>query len=71
MTEPDRQHPLYDTRQVAGGEQATCSMCGMTSDRPYRKGLSYDDAQHEIVNMAGTQFDPLAIETFLAETDPS
>ena len=39
----------------------------MTSDRPYRKGLSYDVAKTDILRMAGTQFDPLAVEAFSAE----
>jgi HD-GYP domain-containing protein (c-di-GMP phosphodiesterase class II) len=39
----------------------------MTSDRPYRKGRSFDIAAAEIVAMAGSQFDPLAVEAFLAE----
>lgn len=39
----------------------------MTSDRPYRKGLSFDAAKAEIQRLAGTQFDPLAVETFSAE----
>ncbi len=39
----------------------------ITSDRPYRKGLTFDAAQAEILRQAGTQFDPLAIEAFLAE----
>ena len=39
----------------------------MTSDRPYRKGLSFDTAKVEIIRLAGTQFDPLAVETFSAE----
>lgn len=39
----------------------------MTSDRPYRKGLSFDAAQEEILRMAGTQFDPVAVEAFVAE----
>lgn len=39
----------------------------MASDRPYRKGLSFDDAKAEIVRLAGKQFDPLAVEAFLAE----
>lgn len=39
----------------------------MTSDRPYRKGLSFDAAQAEIVHLAGTQFDPQAVEAFNAE----
>lgn len=39
----------------------------MTSDRPYRKGLSFDAAKAEILRLAGTQFDPLAVEVFSAE----
>lgn len=39
----------------------------MTSDRPYRRAAPFDDARAEIVRMAGTQFDPLAVSTFLAE----
>jgi HD-GYP domain-containing protein (c-di-GMP phosphodiesterase class II) len=31
----------------------------MTSDRPYRKGLSFDMARAEILRMGGTQFAPL------------
>ena len=39
----------------------------MTSDRCYRRALSFDTAKKEIVNMAGSQFDPLAVDIFLAE----
>ncbi|MBZ0094409.1 MAG: HD-GYP domain-containing protein [Sulfuricella sp.] len=39
----------------------------MTSDRPYRKGLSFDAAKAEILRLTGTQFDPLAVEAFSAE----
>lgn len=39
----------------------------MTSDRSYRKALSFDQARAEIVNMSGTQFDPVAVQAFLAE----
>jgi len=39
----------------------------MTFDRPYRKALSFDTAKTEIIRMAGHQFDPLAVETFLRE----
>ncbi len=42
----------------------------MTSDRPYRKGLSFDAAKSEILRLAGTQFDPLAVEAFGAEEKP-
>lgn len=39
----------------------------MTSDRSYRKALSFDQARAEIVKMSGTQFDPAAVQEFLAE----
>src|SRR3989339_32920 len=39
----------------------------MTSDRSYRKALSFDQARAEIVKMSGTQFDPAAVQAFLAE----
>lgn len=39
----------------------------MTSDRSYRKALSFDQALAEIIKMSGTQFDPLAVQAFLAE----
>lgn len=39
----------------------------MTSDRPYRQGMSFDAAKQEIVRLANVQFDPLAVEAFLAE----
>ncbi|MHA2611738.1 MAG: HD domain-containing phosphohydrolase [bacterium JZ-2024 1] len=36
----------------------------MTTDRPYRKGLPDEIAVAEIRKMAGTQFDPRAVEAF-------
>jgi HD-GYP domain-containing protein (c-di-GMP phosphodiesterase class II) len=39
----------------------------MTSDRSYRNALSFDQARAEIVSMSGTQFDPAAVQAFLAE----
>jgi HD-GYP domain-containing protein (c-di-GMP phosphodiesterase class II) len=39
----------------------------MTFDRPYRKALPFDTAKTEIIRMAGKQFDPIAVETFLRE----
>lgn len=39
----------------------------MTSDRPYRKALSFDDAKTELVRMRGRQFAPEAVDAFLAE----
>lgn len=37
----------------------------MTSDRPYRKALSHEEALEEIRKNAGTQFDPKVVEIFL------
>ena len=39
----------------------------MTFDRPYRKALHFDAAKAEIVRMSGSQFDPVAVDTFLEE----
>jgi putative nucleotidyltransferase with HDIG domain len=38
----------------------------MTSDRPYRKGTTFEAATEEIVRCAGNQFDPQIVEVFLA-----
>lgn len=38
----------------------------MTSDRPYRAALSREEAIAEVDRCAGTQFDPLVAEAFLA-----
>jgi putative nucleotidyltransferase with HDIG domain len=37
----------------------------MTSDRPYRRGLTPEMAREEIVRHSGTQFDPDVVQTFL------
>jgi len=37
----------------------------MTSDRPYRKGLSFAEARAEIANFSGRQFDPHIVDVFL------
>src|SRR5713226_1893933 len=37
----------------------------MTSDRPYRKALTYEEARAEIVKFSGTQFDPEVVKYFL------
>ncbi|MBS1228421.1 MAG: metal dependent phosphohydrolase [Proteobacteria bacterium] len=39
----------------------------MTFDRPYRKALSFDAAKVEIMRMAGSQFDPQAVDAFVRE----
>jgi len=40
----------------------------MTSDRPYRKGFSFEFAAKTIVSEAGRQFDPAVVEVFKAKT---
>jgi HD-GYP domain-containing protein (c-di-GMP phosphodiesterase class II) len=42
------------------------TMDAMTSDRPYRKALSFDAALAEIRACSGTQFDPTISEAFLS-----
>jgi HD-GYP domain-containing protein (c-di-GMP phosphodiesterase class II) len=37
----------------------------MTSDRPYRSALSYEEARTEILQFSGTQFDPDVVKYFL------
>ncbi|MHB1698401.1 MAG: HD domain-containing phosphohydrolase [bacterium] len=37
----------------------------MTTDRPYRKGLSYDAAFSELKKCSGTQFDPAIVDAFI------
>ncbi len=37
----------------------------MTSDRPYRRALTYEDAREEILRNRGVQFDPRVVELFL------
>ncbi len=39
----------------------------MTSDRPYRRGLPFAEAKAEILRTSGSQFDPRAVEAFVAE----
>jgi HD-GYP domain-containing protein (c-di-GMP phosphodiesterase class II) len=49
--------------------QVADSYDAMTSDRPYRSRLSYDQARAELVANSGKQFDPLVVEAFLAVLD--
>jgi HD-GYP domain-containing protein (c-di-GMP phosphodiesterase class II) len=37
----------------------------MTTDRPYRKGLSPDQAVEEILRFRGTQFSPMLTDVFV------
>ncbi len=41
----------------------------MTTDRPYRKGLSVEAALEELKRYAGTQFDPDAVNAFIRSYD--
>lgn len=41
----------------------------MTSDRPYRKAMSKEEAVREIRTCSGTQFDPDLVEIFLEMMD--
>jgi HD-GYP domain-containing protein (c-di-GMP phosphodiesterase class II) len=38
----------------------------MTTDRPYRKRLSLDEACRRLSEGAGTQFDPAVVDVFLS-----
>ena len=44
----------------------------MITDRPYRAGLSLDDAKKELIKGSGTQFDPEVVRVFMncLETQP-
>ena len=42
------------------------AFAAMTSDRPYRNALSYEEALAELQRGAGTQFDPNLVEVFLS-----
>jgi putative nucleotidyltransferase with HDIG domain len=41
------------------------AMDAITSDRPYRKAQTFDQAREEILRCSGTQFDPSVVEVFL------
>jgi putative nucleotidyltransferase with HDIG domain len=41
------------------------AMDAITSDRPYRKARSFDEAREEILRCSGSQFDPNVVEVFL------
>ena len=40
--------------------------CAMTTDRPYRKAISGEEALKDILHNAGRQFDPEIVEVFLS-----
>lgn len=41
------------------------AFCAMTEDRPYRQGMSIQEAVREIEASAGTMFDPCVVKDFL------
>ena len=41
------------------------AMDAITSDRPYRKARSFDQAREEVLRCSGTQFDPTVVDVFL------
>lgn len=41
----------------------------MTSDRPYRRALGYDEARDELARHRGTQWDPAVVDVFAAMLD--
>jgi HD-GYP domain-containing protein (c-di-GMP phosphodiesterase class II) len=46
----------------------------MTSERPYRKALSREEALQELIDLSGRQFNPRLIDTFISlikNNDPS
>ena len=43
------------------------AFAAMTSDRPYRRARTPDEACEELERCAGTQFDPLVVRAFVAE----
>jgi diguanylate cyclase (GGDEF)-like protein/putative nucleotidyltransferase with HDIG domain len=45
------------------------SFDAMTTDRPYRKGLSLEQAMYELKKNAGTQFDPTLVDIFIQMID--
>lgn len=52
---------------LAAALEAIDTRDAMTSDRSYRKGLSFEAAKTEILSLAGTQFGPQAVQAFNAE----
>jgi putative nucleotidyltransferase with HDIG domain len=40
------------------------SFDAMTSDRPYRRAMSVDEARDEVTRCRGTQFDPVVVDAF-------
>ena len=42
------------------------AFAAMTSERPYARALTQEEALRELQRCAGTQFDPVVVETFVA-----
>ena len=71
-------HERWDGKGYPAGLNGTqiplvgriCAVCdvfdALTSDRPYKKAWTVDDAIKEIKKMSGAYFDPNVVETFLA-----
>jgi putative two-component system response regulator len=71
-------HERWDGKGYPAGRKGTeiplvgriCSVCdvfdALTSDRPYKKAWTVDDAVKEIRKMSGTYFDPEVVDTFIA-----
>jgi HD-GYP domain-containing protein (c-di-GMP phosphodiesterase class II) len=55
------------TSQLARIVTVADAFDAMTSDRPYRKGFSFEFAARTIVSEAGRQFDPAVVEAFTAK----
>jgi putative nucleotidyltransferase with HDIG domain len=72
----EHHHERYDGRGYPSGLKAeeiplgariimvADSFDAITSSRPYRKPLSFDEATAEIVRCGGSQFDPVVVEAF-------
>jgi HD-GYP domain-containing protein (c-di-GMP phosphodiesterase class II) len=45
------------------------SFDAMTTERPYRKALSVEEAREEILRNKGTQFDPDVVDAFISYLD--
>ena len=43
----------------------------MTTDRPYRRAVSVDEARRRLTEAAGAQFDPVVVATLLRVLDDS
>jgi HD-GYP domain-containing protein (c-di-GMP phosphodiesterase class II) len=41
----------------------------MTTERPYRKAMTLDQAVDELRRCSGTQFDPVVVETLVASIE--